>query len=160
MTVAAWESYVEFVLLEGFKTIAPAAGDPAWSKASFNLSKVRAKQQAGDFHTPNAENVRKLFMQTIGYDPWQDWYYIAPRRNWQSSEMRDRLDNWLRIRHAVAHGGALPTNIPWIKSPQGKSRLTLDLLRECRRFFDRLVHCTDGGFSCYLQSEFGIAAPW
>jgi hypothetical protein len=128
--------------------------------SSFKLDEVQARRQAGDLHTPNAENVRKLFMQTTGYDPWPDWSYIAPHRNWRSQEMRDRLKDWLLIRHAVAHGGYLPANLPWIKSPQGKSRLTLDLLRECRRFFARLVHCTDSGFSQYLQTAFGIAAPW
>jgi hypothetical protein len=160
MTVAAWESYVESVLREGMAALQPAAGAPNWAMIVQQLAMVRANAEAAQLHTPNAENVRRLFETTIVYNPHADWHWTATRRNWTGPQVSARLNEWLRIRHSVAHGGDLPSNLAWIQSSAGDPRLTLPLLRECARFFGRLVAATDAGLSSFLNAGYGIARPW
>lgn len=160
MTVAAWESYVESVLREGMAALQPAAGAPAWARVVQQQAVVRANAEASQLHTPNAENVRRLFETTIGYNPHPDWHWTATRRNWNVLQVTTRLNEWLRIRHSVAHGGDLPPNLAWIQNPGGDPRLTLPLLRDCATFFGRLVGATDAGLSSSLNAVYGIVRPW
>ena len=162
MTVAAWETYAEKVLLEAFAAlVASGAGGPNWARHILALKSIEVKEAAADFHTPNGENVQRMFKRALEFDPIPSWNWNAPHRNWNPEEMKTRLNAWVKIRHSVAHGGELPTNIQWIKHPATHiPRLNLTLLRECKRFFEHVVDQTDVAFGLCLQNHHGIPAPW
>jgi len=173
MMIAAWESYVEKVALEGLDAIersagiaaggpqaVAAAGPPPWVKHAFGLRRTDIKNSIKRFNTPNAVNVRDLFEQVLEFSPWAHWSWHIRRRQWNQEEMRRRLNHWMDIRHSVAHGFPLPADIPWLQDARGRPRLTLDLLKECKDLFLRLVVQTDTAFSVFLRDHHGIQLPW
>ncbi|WP_147307419.1 HEPN domain-containing protein [Mesorhizobium denitrificans] len=165
LTVAAWESYVEKILQEALNAISvsyqnttPSA--PQWSIHAFEMRRAQLNSEINKFNTPNSENVRRLFNDSLGFDPWPAWQWRQGRRNWASSAVRERINNWLNIRHSIAHGFALPAQIIWLAGSNGQSRLTLNLVKECRELFDFLVRETDRAFSHHLMQSHGMPAPW
>ena len=138
MTVAAWESYIEKVVMEGFDALrshgrlvgavppgaapvaatavpppapaAPAAAapaapaTPAWAIQIANVRRAELSKSVRRFNTPNAVNVRDLFVEYMEFNPWQHWTWHAGPRQWDAEEMKRRLNGWLDIRHSVAHG--------------------------------------------------------
>ena len=60
-----------------------------------------AKERITALHTPNYENVRKLYSSTIGLTDFAaDW----GARRWTAQDYMDRLDKLLVLRHRIAHG--------------------------------------------------------
>jgi hypothetical protein len=172
MTVAAWESYIENVLLEGVAAIesnagigiaaaaAPAVPIPPWARHTFDLRRTEIKNSIKKFNTPNAVNVRDLFVDSLEFNPWLSWNWNAPNRQWNSDEMRKHLNQWLDIRHSVAHGFPLLTDIVWIQGDYAKPRLTLYILKDCKALFKRLVLQTDTAFAVFLRDHHGVPIPW
>jgi hypothetical protein len=162
LVVAAWESYAEKVLIEAFGTVVvSAAGGPSWASHILKLKEAEVKRTVREFNTPNAENVQRMFQAALDFDPLPFWSWKSPRRNWNSNEMKERLNAWVKIRHSVAHGGDLPNVIAWIKAPgTGVPRLNLPLLKECKCFFEQVVDQTDAAFRTWLINHHGVAAPW
>jgi RiboL-PSP-HEPN len=168
MTVAAWESYVEKVVLEAVQAIGNSGGlggssgstVPAWAKHSFALRQAEIAGSVKRFHTPNSTNVRDLMDDALGFKPWPHWSWHVGPRQWDESTMRRRLDDWVRIRHSVAHGFPLPGDVPWLRNGNGPPRLTLSLLQECQKFFSHLVNQTDSAIAGFLSSHHGMLAPW
>lgn len=168
MTVAAWESYVEEVAIEslaaiettaGGAVIHPAAPMPAWARQIIALHRSSLTQILSRFNTPNAENVRDLFANAVGFDPWPTWTWRSRRRQWNELQTRTRLNHWLQVRHSIVHGFAMP-NYDWLHDRHGQPKLNLRLLKECKRNFEHLVLTTDRSLENHLQVQHGIAAPW
>lgn len=65
----------------------PRRGAPAWARVVQQQAVVRANAEASQLHTPNAENVRRLFETTIGYNP----HTSALRSSSQTRHIRDTL---------------------------------------------------------------------
>ena len=160
LTVAAWESYVEKVIGEALNAIEPPTSAPFWSRSTFTVHRNLVNTNLGKFHTPNEQNVRRSMKEAFGFDPRASWEWRVGPRQWDAAEMANCLDDWLSIRHTIAHGTALPTDIPWIQNSSGTPRITLALLRECRRFFARLINQTDEALANHIATDFGIQAPW
>jgi hypothetical protein len=163
LTVAAWQAYIEKVAIEALEKIERRIGldedggpTPAWARASFKFRKPAVTKTVGDLSTPNSQNVWRLFDWSFGFDVRPHWAWNSPRRTWNSSFFASRTDEWLRIRHSIAHGNDLPDNLPWIKNASGTARLTLDLLRECKRHFRELVRRTDVAFIRFVRREYRV----
>lgn len=129
---------------------------PVWARASFKFRKPAVTKAVGDLNTPNSQNVWRLFDWSFGFDPRSSWTWASPRRQWNSHQFSTRTDEWLRIRHSIAHGNNLPDNLPWIRNEAGTPRLTLSLLQECQRHFRKLARNTDTAFIHFLRNEYRI----
>jgi len=165
LSVAAWQAYVEKLLLEGLSTINssmldPGAPAPSWSLQTFNMRKAQIETSVKKFNTPNDVNVRNLFLEALGFNPWPVWAWQQGRRQWDALEVRNRTNTWVLVRHSIAHGFDLPTNVTWLRGANGQARLTLKLLKECRNHFQYLASKTDTAFAEHLVSEFGLPRPW
>jgi hypothetical protein len=161
MSVAAWESYVEDVLKEAIVKIKPVAGAPLHAVLVHRIAERDANKRVKEFNTPNAQNVRKLFQENLDFDPWPHWTWVAgTRRNWNSVRMQKALNDWLTIRHCVAHGASLPNDIAMLRNSQGSHSIRLAHLQECRDFIKHIATQTDSALSSHLVAQFGIAAPW
>ncbi len=163
LIVAAWQSYIEKVAIEALSKIerridVDENGDPTpvWVRASFKFRKPAVNKSIGDLNTPNSNNVIRLFEWSFGFNPRPHWVWDSPRRQWNSQEFCDRTDEWLRIRHTIAHGNDLPSNLTWIKNAAGDPRLTLSLLKECQRHFRELVRRTDKSFIKFVRREYSV----
>src|SRR5690606_8820587 len=80
LTVAAWQAYVEKVLAEGLQLIEGqitgaviGVAPPTWAVSGFLVRKAAIKKGIADLNTPNSENVRRLFKESLDFDPRPDW---------------------------------------------------------------------------------------
>lgn len=161
ISIAAWESYVEAVLKEAIEAIRPAAGSPLPAILVHRIAERDANKKVSEFNTPNAENVRRLFQEHLDFDPWPHWIWVAgTRRNWNSDFMRTRLNEWLKIRHCVAHGAPFPTTIAMLRNSHGGYSIRLEHLQDCRDFVRQLATVTDAALANHLVAQFAIAPPW
>jgi hypothetical protein len=165
--VAAWESYIEQVLIEGFAAIerdagagVGAAAAPNWARHALGLRKIEIARAAKRLNTPDATGVRDLLRETLGFNPWDIWQWQARRRQWNAEEMRRRLNGWLQVRHSIAHGSELPTNVEWCMDTRGRPCLNLPQLRECRKYFNYIAKQTDDALRAFLVREHGVVNPW
>ena len=167
MTIAAWQAYIEKVVIEAYSAIEATLKDveeeeappPNWAINSFLVAKVQLKQVVGRFSTPNVQNVRGIFDNHFGVDPTFDWYWRSGRRDWTASDMCGWTDDWVKIRHTIAHGSNLPSNIDWIKGDNGVPRLTLWLLRDCKAHFEHIAKKTDTFFVRHLRQTYNAYLP-
>ena len=167
LTIAAWQSYVEKVSIEALNRIESIYSQPnenrnipSWAVSAFYFRKPSVTKSVGDLNTPNSQNVIRLFDWSFGFNPKPFWIWDEPRRKWDPQFMCDRTDQWLRIRHNIAHGNALPNNLQWIKNNAGTPRLNLTLLKECKRHFTRLSKLTDSAFGQILREKYSLEVDW
>ena len=95
--ISAWESYIEELIRESLNLLRPPI-PPLGVWPALNAS---VRGQLGQFNTPNAENIRILFSDSIGLQDVQDhWTW----QNCTSTQAIQRLADAMRLRHQTAHG--------------------------------------------------------
>jgi len=165
LTVAAWQAYIEKVLMEALDAIeanlmnvnVPAS---SWALQMFKMRKAELTSVVKKFNTPNDANTRNLFLKSFEFDPFTCWEWRQKRPVWNIQKVRNRTNTWVNVRHSIAHGFDLPTNVPWLRGSSGVPRLTLKLLEECCKHFIHLTSKTDAAFSDYLVNEYNLPRPW
>ena len=165
LTVAAWQAYVEKILIEGLNAIHadmvhgpnPA---PNWARHTFQLRRAEILISIKKFNTPDDVKVRDLFQESLAFNPWPSWEWRQGPRQWDQQEMRRRTNGWIRVRHSIAHGFELPTDIVWLQDQHHRPRLTLSLLQECRSHFLHLAARTDNALADFIVLNHGVPRPW
>jgi hypothetical protein len=153
--VAGWQGYVEGVCQEAVGEMS-VAGDArlvhlhSLSSAWFDVSLKR-------FNTPSWENSRDLILRATGFDPISSWTW--PARNRSAQWVRQRWAEVLRVRHAFAHGAALPA-YSWTQTQGGKVRLAKGGVETAFRLFENLVRRTDHDLGGFVRALFGTARNW
>jgi hypothetical protein len=167
LAVAAWQAYIEKISSEALEFIGEVLNvrpngrpTPAWVKSSFSFRKPAIRKTIGDLNTPNAQNVQRVLNWSFGFDPWPFWQWNQGLRNWSTQDFVKRTDEWLRIRHTIAHGTPLPDNLLWLKNSGGDARLNLALLKECAKHFTKLAELTDDAFADFIALEYRSDRPW
>lgn len=117
LAIAAWQSFVESSVLHRLEALEPLADwyeaggeDPRFKAAQADYARIRARvvSAVDRFSTPNAENVRSLFL-TVGFDPYPHWDWSQSKLHITPESAVKRLNEWVKVRHAIAHGDpALP----------------------------------------------------
>lgn len=161
MTVAAWESFVEDLLIESFKALQPDANASVGERSTWAIANNAAKAATKKFNTPNAKNVIDLFEEHLDISVLTAWSVKTKLDQFTAEQSKTRINSWLDIRHKIAHGGSLPSNIQWIKGPKNNPRLTLALMNEVNEFFSKLAASMDDYVAEELKARYGLAAkPW
>lgn len=166
LTVASWQAVVQDMTRAAVEAGTPGAGD-ALSPATYSLITGHVAQQIGDLSTPNAQNVRRL-MQGAGFDPRPQWTWRqmggqgVGSVEWSPAMAEARIDEWLKVRHAIAHGDAVLPAVPALQAVRhnhGRAPInpTLRLAdaEQCLAFFRRLATITMKA----LAQQFGIKSP-
>lgn len=159
LAVAAWQAAVQDLTTALLDTARPAGPTPI-DIARYDTLTGPCRKAISDFATPNAENTRRL-MISAGFDPHPLWTYnIAggqgrPRSTWTPHMVSGRLNEWLKIRHALAHGHeTLPVNqaLLAVRNLGVASNPTLQLkdAEGCIAFLNRLVRLTATGLASHL----------
>lgn len=156
MLVAAWEAYLERLVLEVQREIADAS--QMRFSAVLSLLTLITDKEVKRFNTPNADNSRDLLYTHTGYDPINDWQW--PAGGLTGIQARERLNEILRIRHSFAHGFPIPTNIGWVRDRNRAGILNVATLRLVERFLAHLVDVTDAGIERHLSSAFSFTPSW
>jgi hypothetical protein len=166
LAVASWQAALQDCTLACVDLSAPAAGSPL-SATTYALIAGRVLKEVGDFATPNAQNARRLLLGA-GFDPRPYWTWTQGGgrgrgiETWTPGDAERRIDEWLRVRHAIAHGHASLPQVPALQAvrlqpanPPGDPSLRLVDAEQCLAFFRRLVRLTEAG----LASHLGVRAP-
>ena len=153
--VAAWEAYING-LVSNFYDVTVDSSDSRFH-AIYRVAQQAAERALERFNTPNWENTRNLLIQSTDYDPIGDW--IWPRRGMVGSQVHERLNEILQVRHSFAHGYDMPP-YSWAQSPKGRARLTSKVIQEIEVFFKNLVNVTDSGMKVHINQTYGISNIW
>lgn len=154
-TVAAWESYIHAIVAVFFAEI--SAPSSYGFHALHTIAREEAARRLERFHTPNWENTRALLVYSVGYDPIHDW--IWTRRGLGTQQVREFMNEILRVRHSFAHGHSMPS-YSWNRSKSGRVRLTAAGLQRIEAFFTYMVMSTDIGIARLVLSQYGRKTTW
>lgn len=153
--VAAWDSYLNTVVKEFIdKTSSPLDVEYSGIHARYADFANRSLEK---FNTPNSNNSRVLLIQCTGYDPIGDW--IWQRANMNGLQVRDFLDQILKVRHSFAHGFPIPS-YDWTVTPTGKRQLSASSIDKVRSFLTHLVSVTDKGLWGHGRAQFPSKHNW
>ena len=159
LAVAAWQAAVQDLTTALLDTAKPT-GPTSLDVARYNVLTGPVRKAIGDFATPNASNTRKL-MLSAGFDPRPHWKWVAAGGrgrqlvSWNPTHVDARLDDWLKVRHALAHGHeSLPVVQALlavrVKGVTSDPALRLDDAEACVRFLNRLVSLTAAAIATEL----------
>jgi len=153
--VAVWDAYLNELARNFYQETAnPLRVDYHGIHEVARMASERAIER---FNTPNWENSRNFLIATTGYDPISDWTW--PGRGMGVQNVRERLNQILRVRHSFAHSFAIPL-YSWTTSKSGRVRLTVEVLRDTEAFFNNLVRKTDSGLQGHITTAYGRAVAW
>ncbi len=140
LTVAAWQAFLEDLVDEVLDAIAISSGDVGYDH--YRILRIDAKRAARFFSTPNAEKTRELLFM-VGLDPWPHWRWQSGPEYVSETTARERLNQWLQVRHAIAHGDdTLPDVSVLTALTSGRRSLERWNAERCMRFFTKLAEKT------------------
>jgi hypothetical protein len=141
MTAAAWQSYVQDTTRAILDYLAVPPRHPG--KPQFDLIKASTMTALGRFNTPNARNTLALF-QHVGFDPRSGWSFSVSSRPhpYSSQGIEDEIEEWLKIRHTIAHGALLPAVAVVSGRTQRGPKLWKADAEHCISFFGGVVAAT------------------
>lgn len=157
--VAAWDAYIKALSLEYFQASANPS-DIRFS-AMHELLKNQLEIELKKFNTPNSNNSRNLLMKYADFDPWPTWLNIKFNGLMitASLNVRNILDEILKVRHSFAHGFSIPAT-SWNTDSSGSPTLNCKILGETRGFLIQLCKNTDYGLASHIATQHGILKPW
>lgn len=153
--VASWDAYINQIVRDFFDATSPIHAST--SLLTHHLAANMANARLARFNTPNSENTRDLLLSTTGYDPWSDWTWN--KASMSSLDVRNRLNEILKVRHSVAHGFAMPS-YSWNTTSNGRTRIDAAIVDWTDRFFNFLVRETDKGMQRHIVASFGVQLAW
>jgi hypothetical protein len=148
LTVAAWQAWVETYV--GTALAAMTQPPANRSKDSEYLRLLHATgpllelatREVGRFSTPDAGEVCRL-LRLLGDDPRPRWSFASAGGRVSPNEVVGRLNGWVQVRHAIAHGhGHLPPVAVLGRTKGGHGSLTHRHAAQCAAFFRELALAT------------------
>ena len=160
--VAFWQAYATNVVAEVYDEVDSLIKNPdsniaSWNKSVFELN--RKSLEGRRLNTPNSRNVINFFRDSLGFNPAKKWNLterVDGKWNEEAYDISNRIDFWLSVRHAVAHGFDLPMDTRNNSTRHKRFNLTHTSFLECRDFFNFLVINTDRDINSYVADKFDI----
>lgn len=149
LSVASWEGYLEGVTTYSIQVIRKRLKPKG--KRVLSLLQNRVENDIKRFNTPNSENARSLLIDSFDYDPWPDWKWS--RGGLSSLQMRQRMNDYLLIRHTIAHGAQLPP-VSFLLDSSGSPRLTYTVCSKAVSFFKAVITATDAGLASHIDAHY------
>lgn len=167
IAVAGWQSVVQDYASAALELGKPAPGSGI-TEATYNVMTGPVKKAIGDFSTPNGPNVRRLLL-SAGFDPRPSWTWSQHGGQgqgivtWTPPDAERRISEWLKVRHAIAHGHPKLPQVEALKAvrhnpgnPPDDPTLRLVDAEQCVAFFRRLARLTGNS----LAEHLGAASPF
>lgn len=161
--VAYWQAYATNVVAEIYDEVDSLIKNPdgniaSWNKSVFEVNKKSLKGKR--LNTPNSRNVTNFFNDTLEFNLAEKWDLterVDGKWNEGAYGISARIDFWLSVRHAVAHGFELPLDTRSNSTKNKRFNLTYPSFLECRDFFNFLVLMIDEDLTVYVRDKFDIA---
>ena len=109
------------------------------------------------FNTPNWDNTRTYLITATGYDPLPDWTWKAAKLS--AADVKDFLDEVLRVRHSFAHGFSLPA-LSWLERTPGQQNLSAESMKRVQKLLLHIARQTDRGLAAHGRAAFPPATMW
>src|SRR5947209_3810601 len=103
LTLAAWQAYIEKLVDEVLTYMSVPHGEQGHN--AYLVLRAEVSNHVQNFSTPNAENTLRLLAR-VGFNPRPDWTWVDGHLTITPQLACDRINQWQRIRNAVAHGDA------------------------------------------------------
>ncbi|WP_404311282.1 hypothetical protein LG314_07885 [Agrococcus terreus] len=150
LAVAAWQAAVQDLTAAILDECQPKNATQA-DIARYKVTVGAVRNAIEKFATPNGDNVRNL-MVGAGFDPWPHWTYSIsagrgrPHTNWTRHMVNMRLNEWLKVRHHIAHGHETLPEVQALEAVRldkiSNPSVRLADAEQCVSFMDRLVKLT------------------
>jgi hypothetical protein len=148
LTVAAWQAWVETYVGTALAAMAEPPANRSEDTEYLHLLHATgplielATREVGRFSTPDAGEVCRL-LRLLGDDPRPRWSFASAAGRTRPDEVVSRLDGWVKVRHAIAHGhGHLPPVDVLGRTKGGHGSLTHRHAAQCTAFFRELAVAT------------------
>lgn len=162
LSVAAWQSAVQDLATTTLNAARSGVGGVV-SQSTFQFFEARAANEIKSFSTPNSENVERL-LRLMGFDPRPHWTWEY--RGGQGigmvtlrpQDVEDRMRDWLRLRHDIAHGHPELSAVTVLQSVRqkpsppasGSPSTRLVDAKSCVAFFRRVTELTGDALAGHL----------
>lgn len=158
LAIASWQAFVQDTARLLLSRRMPRPSDVNYGFA--RLIEGQVLRELDRFSTPNAENTRNL-LKLVGFDPrpYWSWEGGGPGTILTPQQVEDQLRDWLKIRHAIAHGDekipavAVLEAVRWgdanVTGPHGAGIRVGDA-RQCTTFVKNLAKVTLAGVADQL----------
>lgn len=156
LTVAAWQAYIE----ELARVFLDSMGTPdASSKAGRTLTALwhnrrqELEKAIDNYSTANADNTTKL-LSALGFDARPHWTWGSGGGHVTPGQAIQRLNQWVRVRNAIAHGSSLPSNTRVITENESGPTVRLKDAEACISFIEHMTQGTNLGAGEFAQRAF------
>ena len=145
LAVAAWQVQVEVIARHLLEELRPdPLGASRLGRVMFALMESNAKADIGRYSSPNAQNTIRL-LGSVGYEVEAQWRWQHGPKEMLPAEAKQRLDDWVRVRHAIAHGSDLPKVKVITSTNKSGPSVRLSNAESCLRFLAALAYRTREG---------------
>ncbi|WP_141711791.1 hypothetical protein [Jiangella alba] len=163
LAVATWQASVEDLTIAAIDVSRPAQ-QHAYLDRAYDVVTGKIRVDVKQFSTANAQNSRRLLLG-VGFDPRPHWTWSAVGRTpaIRPHQVESRLDDWLKLRHALAHGDPELPAVEVLECVRNNEQLAdgpsvrLADAENCVKFVRRLVAATGDGLAQHLSTP---AAIW
>jgi hypothetical protein len=153
LAVGCWEGYIEGALREFVSKTRVQTHRRAWGLVA--QFETIVDKMASELNTPNWEKTRELLMNLTGMDPYSSWVWAAKFSN--QNDTKQFFDGVMSVRHAFAHGFAVPVNVFGIATPGILDAVYVNDALECIKFF---AEKTDQLLEHELTHRHGCLSGW
>jgi hypothetical protein len=141
LTAAAWQADVQDTAAAILAELAIPHGSPG--HAPYAVLRANTKHSLQRFNTPNARNSVNILLD-LGFDPRSKWNFTlgTPARTYSEEAVRKEIDDWLDVRHSIAHGFQMPTKQLLTGQTQAGPSIRRSDAERCIEFFEEVVVVT------------------
>lgn len=137
----------------------PDKSDPNYGIA--RLIQGQVERALNNYSTPNAQNTREL-LRSVGFDPrgywtWTNGAHGSREVTFRPTDIEDQLRDWLRVRHAIAHGDERLPEVPVLQAVRQNAvsrregpTIRLHDAKQCVAFIRKLAGVTLAGLKAEL----------
>jgi hypothetical protein len=159
VAIASWQAVVQDIVRDRLREGMPKSTDPNYGFA--RLIEGQVLRELDRFSTPNAENSRNL-LRLIGFDPRPYWTWRTrdgggAAATLSPAQVEERLRDWLKVRHAIAHGDAKMPSVAVLQAvrqgnvqPDEGPTIRLYDAKQCIAFVKKLTDLTLDGLEAEI----------
>jgi hypothetical protein len=160
LAIAAWQAYVEALAAALLNSLGHEYLQDTRSGRTlavmWNAKREELARHIDQYSTANSDKTLSL-LGSLGLDPKEWWTWGTGPGALSSSQVRDRLNQWVKVRHAIAHGSQLPA-VRVITRNRAGPAVRLKDAEACIGFVQKLARQTNLAARSYAKTAMSADA--